>query len=129
MRILLKIIFSSLRTKFRARSVHHKDHSFSAPNISQFNTENPSVQHQKPFSSTPKAHQFNTPLTSTSKKFVELRGFRYWTKGYLVLNWGMLGAEKEWPFCVELMCWTEGCGTEGDSLRIHDFRIKRRRSH
>ena len=23
-------------------------------------------------------------------------------------NWRNLGDEKEWPFCVELMCWTEG---------------------
>ena len=23
-------------------------------------------------------------------------------EGFLVLNWGILGAEKEWPFCVEL---------------------------
>ena len=28
--------------------------------------------------------------------------------GFFVRNWRILGAEKEWPFCVELMCWTEG---------------------
>ena len=45
---------------------------------------------------------------------VELRGFWCGTEGF-VLNWGVFGgelrdfgAEKEWPFCVELMCWTEG---------------------
>ena len=38
---------------------------------------------------------------------VELRGL-CWTEGFLVWNWGILGAEKELPFCVELMCWTEG---------------------
>ena len=25
-----------------------------------------------------------------------------------VLNWEILRAEKDWLFCVELMCWTEG---------------------
>ena len=30
------------------------------------------------------------------------------TKSFLVLNRGVFRAEKECPFCVELMCWTEG---------------------
>ena len=32
----------------------------------------------------------------------------YLCEGILVWNWGTLEAEKVWPFCVELMCWTEG---------------------
>ena len=31
----------------------------------------------------------------------------YWTEDFLGWNWAILGAEKKWPFCVELMCWTE----------------------
>ena len=61
----------------------HKDHTFSAPLIPHFNTKNPSVQHRKPYN-------FGA----------ELRGFLVW-------NWGIL-TKKEWPFCVELMFWTEG---------------------
>ena len=37
-----------------------------------------------------------------------------WTEEFLVLNWAFFGfelryfgAEKEWPFCVEPMCWTK----------------------
>ena len=40
-------------------SVPHKDHNFSAPEISQFHTKNPSVQHI-PLSSTPKPPKFHT---------------------------------------------------------------------
>ena len=51
-----------------------KGQSFSAPKIPQFNTKNPSVQHN-PLSSTPKTPQFHTknpsvqhnPLSSTPK--------------------------------------------------------------
>ena len=39
---------------------------------------------------------------------VELRGFCCWTEGFWVWNWEILRAENELPFCVELMCWTEG---------------------
>ena len=40
---------------------------------------------------------------------VKLRGFRCWTEGFLawnwgVFNWGILGTENEWLFCVRLMC-------------------------
>ena len=31
-----------------------------------------------------------------------------WTEGFFVWNWRISRAEKEWPFCAELMCWTEG---------------------
>ena len=56
-------------------SVPHKDHTFSVPEIPQFHTKNPSVQHT-PLRSTPKTPQFNTktllvrhqnPLSSTPK--------------------------------------------------------------
>ena len=30
------------------------------------------------------------------------------------------GAEKEWPFCVELMCWTEG-GVELRGTQYNTF--------
>ena len=40
-----------------------------------------------------------------------------WTEGFLVLNWRILEAEKAWPFCVELMCWTEGVFVE---LRVNN---------
>ena len=65
-------------------SVPHKDHTFSAPKIPQFNSKNPSVQHPplfhtpsvqhpKSLSSTPKTPQLNTasvphPLSSAAKK-------------------------------------------------------------
>ena len=112
-----------------------KGQSFSAPEIPQFHTKNSSVQHN-PLSSTPETPQFNTspsvphqktlssthPLSSTPKNplfgvelrgfwcgtegCVELRGFWCWTERFLVWNWGISGAEKEWPFCVQLMCLT-----------------------
>ena len=53
---------------------------------------------------------------------VELRGG--WTEGFLVFNWGISGAEKERPFCVELMCWTEGDpNLSGKFLRLDYFKI------
>ena len=97
----------------------------STPKTSQFNTKTPSVPHQKPLSST-------HPLVKTVKLayIVEelffvwevcwtegflVRNWREcWTKRFLVWNWGVFGVElrnfggwKKWPFCVELMCWTE----------------------
>ena len=76
----------------------------------------PSVQHitstQKGHSfSAPKTPELHTPLSSilflmlnwgvfgVELSGVEVRGVR---------KWGVLGAEKEWPFCMELMWWTEG---------------------
>ena len=32
-----------------------------------------------------------------------------WTKAFYVINRRTLSYEKEWPFCVELMFWTDGC--------------------
>ena len=98
-----------------------------------FSTQNPSVPHQKPLSSTPESlsstqktlgstpPQFNillsskpkTPQFNTKTPLVWNCGL-CGTEELLVWNWGIFGTEKEWPFlwnlCVELM----GCGTEGD---------------
>ena len=55
---------------------------------------------------------------------VELRGFwrgtdGCWTEEFLVWNWGNFGAEKDWPFCVELMCWTEGVWNWGGPVKTY----------
>ena len=57
--------------KFKT-SVPHKNHTFSAPKIRQFNTKIPQFHSAltstpKPFGSTSKTSQFNTPLSSTPK--------------------------------------------------------------
>ena len=89
----------------------------------------------KPLTSTPKTPEFKTKKLAYLELFlslfcVEPRGFRCWTGEFLVLNWGVFGVElrgfrcwtegflvwiigifggvKVWPFCVEVMCWTEG---------------------
>ena len=97
-----------------------------SPKTPQFHTSLsstiPSVQHPKSLSLTPKTPQFHT-LSAR-------RGFRCWTEGFLVLNWGIFAAEKEWPFCVKSMCWTEGVCVElrgsvwnwGVLAYIHEFR-------
>ena len=75
-----------------------------------FSPQNPSVPHQKTLSCTPPVQ--HTPLNSLIKSlyraFLVLNWGGVLNWGVLVWNWGILGAEKEWPFCVELMCWTEG---------------------
>ena len=84
-----------------------------------FSTQNPSVQHPPQFNTPSVQHtpQLNikTAFSVSEKKlwssliksyFLNWGGC--WTEGILVLNWGIFEAEKEWPFCVELMCWTEG---------------------
>ena len=100
-----------------------------------FSTQNLSVQHQKPLSSTPKIPQFNKKIPhfhiknpsvqhtlSLYRAYIDLfwqffrlnwgvcgtGGFSVRTEGFLVWNRGILGAEKEWPFWVEL----RGCGTK-----------------
>ena len=50
--------------KFKT-SVPHKNHTFSAPKTSQFNIKKPSVQHQKPLSSTRPSVQHLKSLNST----------------------------------------------------------------
>ena len=75
-----------------------------------FSPQNPSVPHQKTLSCTPPVQ--HTPLNSLIKSlyraFLVLNWGGVLNWGVLVWNWGILGAEKEWPFCVELMYWTEG---------------------
>ena len=112
-------------------SVPHKEHTFSAPKIPQFNTpqfNTPSVQHPlsstspsipHPLSSTPP--QFKTSLRSTLPsaglyraifcRFFVLNWGRCWTEACVelrrVLNWGVCVSEG----CVEVRgfrCWTEG---------------------
>ena len=39
-----------------------------------------------------------------------------WTDAFCMLNWQILGAEKGWPFYVELMCWSYGCVELSGSL-------------
>ena len=61
--ILTKKLQNFIYVFFGSSSVQHisptqKDHSFSAPEIPQFHTKNPSVQHN-PLSSTPKTPQFS----------------------------------------------------------------------
>ena len=63
-------------------SVQHKDQTFSAPKISQFNTKNLSVQRRKP----------KTLVWNWGGFGGELRGFWCWTEGG-VLNWEVFGVE------------------------------------
>ena len=76
-----------------------------------FHTDfNTSVQHQKAW---PKS--WGVKLMSVVNWVVfglELRGVWCGTEGFVELmaffvwNWEILEAEKKWPFCVELICWT-----------------------
>ena len=88
---------------------HTKDHS--VPHNPLFHTKNPSVQH-----------------TLKQKVFVwnwGVLGFRCWTEGFLVWNWGVCWTEGflglkwsgpfVWNWCFEL----RGCGTEGDPKKLH----------
>ena len=86
---------------------------------------NPSVPHRKPFSSiNPLVGNWVVCWTEGfwvwNWEFCGTEGFSVWnwdvcgtevflvwTEGFLVCNWVIFGAEKEWTFCVELMCWTE----------------------
>ena len=88
--------FHTMSTPFQ----HPKSLS-STPKTAQFHIKNPSVQHRNPLCSTPKPPKFRLPQFHTKHSLV------CWTEGFLVWNWGFLGAGKEWLFCVELMCWTE----------------------
>ena len=89
-------------------SVQHQDQSFSAPSVRltsqmrQFST--PVSSPHKNFSSTHKKRQ------SVELMFfcVELTVFLWWTDAFFVWNWRIFGTGKEWPFCVELTCWSEG---------------------
>ena len=70
----------------------------STPKTPQFNTKNSSLQHQKPLSSTLSFLVWNWGRWIWGVCGVELRA---------VWNWGVFEAEKEWPFYVKMMCWTE----------------------
>ena len=74
---------------FLETKIQHKDHTFSAPDIPQFNTKNPSVQHRKPLNSTHPSVQHPKPLSSTLKTAKFWRGI----EGFLVLNLGVFGVE------------------------------------
>ena len=102
-----------------------KGHSFSASKIPQFNTENPSDQHTPHFHTPSVLHtpQFHTPLGSTppSDFFKVILGVILWcwTEGFLVLKWGILGAEKVWSLCgIDVLNWGSFGWTEGYSLSI-----------
>ena len=67
----------------------------------QFNTKNPSVQHTDSFLVLTDGCVVLTVLA------VELRSVLDW--GFFLLNWQILGKEKEWPFYVELRgMWNRG---------------------
>ena len=90
----------------------------------RFHPRTTPFQNRKSFSSTPKKAielvwnwgvfsvevrgMWNWGVFGVKLRGLELRGFWCGTEGFLVLNWRFLRAEKEWLFCVELMCWTEG---------------------
>ena len=124
-------------TLFRPPSVQHRDPSIphkkllsSTPKTPQFNIKIP--QFHTPLSSTQFLSEgflvWNQRIFCVEVKGLELRGSWCWTEGFLVWIWGVCGtegflvwnwgvfgvelkdlrAEKEWSFCVELMCWTEG---------------------
>ena len=104
----------------------------------QFHTRTTPSQPPKSLSSTLKSPQFHTKKSYCKARL--FRAFWCWTQGFFVLNWGGcvelrvfwngteggvlnwgvfgvelrdFGAEKEWPFCLELMCWTEGVSNWG----------------
>ena len=110
---------STQPSKFHTKnpSVQHTPLS-STPKSPQFHTKNPSVPHQR-WVTVKLAYKelfwCGTEEVCWTEGFFELNwggmlnwGVLVWNWGVLVWNWGILGAEKEWPFCLELMCWTEG---------------------
>ena len=76
----------------------------------QFNT---SIQH--------KDHWKEVALLCRTDFCVELTDLLNWrflfvlnwrvcrTNAFYVLKWQISAAEKKWPFCVEVMCWTDEC--------------------
>ena len=126
-------------------SFPHKNHTFSMPKIPQFNTENPSVQHQNP--SVQHTPQFNTPLSSTPKtlssthpsvphqkplsstKFLSegciepLRGFWCGAEGGrrnsgVCWTEGFRVLKSSGPFVWNWNVELRGCGTEGDPFQL-----------
>ena len=93
---------------------HTKNPSVPSP---QFHTKNPSVQYSFSLRDVWNWVVFSEAFFVLNWGIlgVELRGFWCWTEGFLLWKWGVFGVglrdfevEKEWPFCVELMCWTQG---------------------
>ena len=111
-------------------SVQHKNHTFPAPKIPQFHTNNSSVQHQSlPIPHTPQVNTNSSSVQHTPQTvklaYIELfvLSFLCWTEGlwvlnwgacwnewFLVWNWGVFGVElrvfEGWER-VDLLCWTE----------------------
>ena len=109
-------LISTNRFHTRTTPFQHLKSLSSTPKTPLFHTKNPSVPHQKPLSwthpsvphqkllsSTPKTLRFNTKIEPENFSVfgVELRVC--WTEGFLMLNWGISGANKVWS-----LCWTEG---------------------
>ena len=115
-------------------SVQHKDQSFSAPKIRQFDTKNRHFNEKRQFNTpvsstheklqfntpvipTNKKRQFNTPVSSTQKtdKKAFLFNWRMLNSRFFVLNWQVCWTDGLWcwtdVFCVELifLWWTDGC--------------------
>ena len=63
-----------------------------------FNTQTPSVSHQNPLSVTSKTLQFHTPLSSTPKT-PQFHTPQAKTEGFLVLNCGVFGFELRGFWC------------------------------
>ena len=93
-------------------SVQHTPHQFNTKRPYLFNTKK--RQFNTSLSSTHPSVQ-HTPQLNKSLSF-KLRSVLNWAVCWTegcgelrdLLNWRFFGIEKEWPFCVELMCWTEG---------------------
>ena len=91
----------------------------------RFQRQNPSVPNQKPLSSTTSSVQHPkflnlTPKTPQFHTLSARRGFRCWTEGFLVLNWGIFGAKKVWSLCgTDVLNWGGLCGTEGYSTKCY----------
>ena len=95
-------------TSVQRISFTQKSHSFSAPEIPQFHTKNPSVQHTPQFHtknlSSPRSSTPKTPRFKTTKN-PEVCG----TERFLVLNWRVSCGTEE---CVEL---------RGFGVELRDF--------
>ena len=80
----------------------------STPKTPQFNTETPRFHTENPSVPNQKTPQFHTKNLSVQHNWGGTEGFLVWnwgggTEGFSVWNWEVLGAEKKWPFCVEMM--------------------------
>ena len=91
-------------------SFPHKDHTFSAPKTSQFNTKIHQFHSKNPLSFTPKTPQFRPALSSTQKTPQFNTVFVWGTEGSLVWNWRFFGVRLRdsggWKG-VALLCGTD----------------------